>query len=107
MSTYRVELLVREVSDGELVALYASDDLKLPFVPTVGMQFKQGASTWLWETNTGELMPQVEAVTYDLDEDLFVCVFTVGQFLKSSFWTRIDGADIHKSSYLYYIKARS
>jgi hypothetical protein len=106
MSTYRVELLVRELSGSKLVALYASEDLELPFVPTVGMRFMQGTSTWLWETKTGELMPSVESVTYNLDEGLFVCVFTVDEPLKSAFWTKIDGEDIERSAYLPYFEAR-
>jgi hypothetical protein len=107
MNTYRVELVVRELSGGKLVALYVSDDLELPFVPTVGMRFMQGASTWLWETNTGELMPSVESVTYNLDEGAFVCVFTVDKPLKSAFWTKIDEQDLKRSVYLPYFEARS
>jgi hypothetical protein len=107
MATYKVELLVRELSNGKLVAVYVSDDLELPFVPTVGMRFKQGTSTWLWETKTGELMPSVESVTYDLDESVFVCIFTVDQPLKSAFWTKTDGEDLTRSSYLPYFEARS
>lgn len=107
MTTYRVELLVRELSNGNLVAIYVSDDLELPFVPTVGMRFMQGTSTWLWETKTGELMPAVESVTYNLDEGLFVCVFTVDEPLKSAFWTKIEGADIQRSIYPPYFEARS
>lgn len=104
--TYRVELLVREVVDSELVALYVSDDLELPFVPTMGMQFKQGTSTWLWETQTDELMPKVEAVTYNLDENLFVCVFSVNESLSSSFWSKIEKSDLEHSVYLSYFQAR-
>lgn len=107
MSTYRIELLVRQMVKGEVVALYVSEDLKLPFVPTVGMQFKQGASTWLWETDNGELMPQVETVTYDFDEDTFVCLFTVEKSLNASFWKKIQGADIGNSTYPAYYQSRS
>lgn len=107
MSTYRVELLVRQIVKGEVVALYVSEDLEVPFVPTVGMRFKQGASTWLWETNNGELMPAVETVTYDFDEETFVCLFTVEEALKSGFWTKIEGADIEGSTYPAYYQTRS
>jgi hypothetical protein len=106
MNTYRVELLVRQVVSGKVVALYVSDDLELPFVPSVGMQFKQGNSTWLWETDEGELMPAIETVTYDLDEKTLVCLFTVEQPLNASFWTKIEGADIEKSTYPAYYQAR-
>lgn len=107
MSTYRVELLVRQVSKGKVVALYVSDDLPLPFVPTVGMQFRKGTSTWLWETDNGELMPAVEAVIYDLDQETIVCLFTVEEPLNASFWTKIEGADIENSIYPPYYQARS
>jgi len=107
MNTYRVELLVRQVVKGEVVALYVSDDLELPFVPSVGMRFKQGNSTWLWETDEGELLPAIEAVTYDLDEKTLVCLFTVEKALNASFWTKIEGADIEKSTYPAYYQARS
>jgi hypothetical protein len=107
MSTYRVELLVRQMWEGKVVALYVRDDLELPFVPTVGMQFKQGASTWLWETDKGELMPGIETVTYDFDEETFVCLFTVEEPLSASFWTKIEGADIERSTYPAYYQTRS
>lgn len=107
MSEHRVELLVRLRLNGRLEALYVSEDLALPFVPSVGMQFKQGNSTWLWETETGELMPSVEAVIYDLDEQVLVCLFTVDQPLKSSFWSKIEGDDINDSTYLAYFEPRS
>jgi len=107
MNPYRVELLVRQVSKGKVVALYVSQDLELPFVPTVGMRFKQGTSTWLWETDKGELMPEVEAVICDLDEEAIVCLFTVEESLNASFWTKIEGADIERSTYPPYYQTRS
>jgi hypothetical protein len=107
MSTYRVELLVRQMVKDVVVALYVSQDLQLPFVPAVGMQFKQGISTWLWETDNGELMPGIETVTYDFDEEVFVCLFTVEKPLNSAFWTKIEGTGIEKSTYPAYYKTRS
>lgn len=107
MSTHKVVLLVREMSGGQLQALYVREDLQFPFVPTVGMGFKQGTSTWLWETDKGELMPKVEAVTYDLDEEMFVCLLTVNQALKASFWKKLEGADLERSMYPAYFQARS
>lgn len=107
MSTYKVELLVRQMENGKVVALYHSDDLELPFVPTVGMQFQHGISTWLWETADGELMPGVETVTYDFNQLVLVCLFTVHKPLKSSFWTKIEGDNIEKSTYPAYYQTRS
>ena len=86
---YKVKFVVRHKSEGYTLGGYVRD-LELPFVPIIGMQFKQGVSTWLWETGKGELAPKVEAVVYDLDEELFACLFTVDQELNSSFWTRIS-----------------
>jgi hypothetical protein len=106
MATHKVSLLVRHVSEGQLIGLYVREDLNLPFVPTVGMQFKQGISTWLWETDSGELMPAIETVTYDFDEETFVCLFTVDAPLKASFWTKIEGADIERSTYPPYYQTR-
>lgn len=107
MKTYRVELLVREMLKGKVVALYVRDDIELPFVPTIGMRFKQGTSTWLWETDDGELMPAVETVTYDFDEETIVCLFTIEKSLKANFWTKIEGDDIEKSTYPAYYQPRS
>lgn len=102
---YKVKLLARHQSEGQLIALYVRE-LDLPFVPSVGMQFKQGISTWLWETGKGELVPSVEAVIYDLDEELIVCVFTVTEPLKSSFWTEIGYEKLGSCIELAYIRPR-
>lgn len=107
MNLHKVQLLVRQVKKGEVVALYVRDDLELPFVPTVGMQFKQGISAWLWETDKGELMPGIETVTYDFDEEKFVCLFTVEEALNASFWNKIEGANIERSTYPAYCQTRS
>lgn len=106
MNTYNVTLLVRQVTEGDLMGLFVRDDLKWSFVPTVGMQFKKGSSTWLWETYGGELMPSVETVTYDLDEDTFVCLLTVDDALSSSFWTHIPEEELESSGYLAYFQPR-
>jgi hypothetical protein len=107
MTNHKIELLVREMSNEKVVALYVRSDLELPFVPVIGMQFKQGTSTWLWEIDGGELMPKIEAVIYDLDKETLVCLFTVEKPLKSGFWTKIKGAGIEKSTYPAYYQARS
>jgi hypothetical protein len=88
---HKVKFIVRHVSNGELQGGYVRE-LELPFVPTIGMGFKQGASTWLWETGEGELAPTVEAVVYDLDDDVFACLFTVDKELVASFWTSFGSA---------------
>ncbi|RNF30687.1 hypothetical protein NM04_11240 [Massilia aurea] len=107
MSMHKVTLLVRHVANGQLVGLYVRAEMELPFVPTVGMQFKQGTSTWLWETDSGELMPSIETVTYDLDDGVFVCLFTVDQPLKASFWTPISRDKLANSSYVPYFQPRN
>ncbi|MES2740772.1 MAG: hypothetical protein V4754_07445 [Pseudomonadota bacterium] len=86
---YKVKLIVWVKSGSAFVRGYFRE-LNLPFIPSLGMQFKKGTSTWLWETQNGEIAPKVEAVVYDIDEDLFACLFIVDQELKSSFWTDID-----------------
>ncbi len=54
------------------------------------MRFEQGISTTLWETTSGdELSPAVEQVIYDLDEEMFVCLFTVESPLAASFWENL------------------
>jgi len=106
MTKHRVDLVVREVCDGKIVAFYVRD-IKLSFVPTIGMQFRQGTSCWLWETDSSELMPKVEAVTYDLDEEVFSCLFTVTAPLKSSFWTKMEGEALERAVYASYFKART
>jgi hypothetical protein len=85
---YDVKLVARHKSEGYTLGGYVRD-IELPFVPTIGMQFKQGTSTWLWETSKGELAPKVDAVIYDLDNRMFVCLFTVDEELNSSFWRHV------------------
>lgn len=83
---YKILLAVRVVRHGVTEGGY-SRELELPFIPTVGMHFEQGISTTLWETTTGEeLDPAVERVIYDLDENIFVCLFTIPLPLAASFW---------------------
>jgi hypothetical protein len=82
----RVVLVVKVINDyKETVGGYAHE-LELPFVPTVGMKFKQGTSTWLWEVEDGELEPEVKEVVYNIDEEAIYCLFEINQYLKSSFW---------------------
>jgi hypothetical protein len=106
MTMHKVTLLVRHVAKGQLMGLYVRDELEFPFVPTIGMQFKQGASSWLWETDNGELMPSIETVTYDLDDGVFVCLLTVDQPLKASFWTPIGKDKLANSIYVPYFQPR-
>lgn len=86
---FKILLAVRVVSDGEVHEGYVRE-LLLPFIPTLGMRFEQGTSTTLWETREGEEYPGVEKVIYDLDEENFVCLFTVSKPLSSSFWTTLS-----------------
>jgi hypothetical protein len=88
---HKVKLVVRHLSDGTLMGGYVRE-LDLPFVPSIGMRFKQGASTWLWETEAGKLAPPVEQVIYDIDEETIVCLFTVDAALKSAFWETLNYA---------------
>ena len=84
---HKVLLAVRVIQKNELVGYY-SHELTLPFVPFPGLRLEQGTSCTLWETMNGsELAPAIERVIYDLDEELFVCLFNVGIPLKASFWT--------------------
>jgi hypothetical protein len=89
ITVHKVKLIVRRLNGSSMAGGYVRE-LELPFVPTVGMQFRQGTSTWLWETATGELAPPVQAVIYDIDEETIVCLFTVDQELNSGFWTTLD-----------------
>lgn len=83
---FKILLAVRVVRNGMVQGGY-SRELELPFIPTIGMQFEQGISTTLWETASGEeLDPAVERVIYDLDENLFVCLFNIPLPLAASFW---------------------
>lgn len=86
---FKILLAVRVARDGIVQGGY-SHELELPFIPMVGMRFEQGISTTLWETVTGEEVdPAVERVIYDLDESIFVCLFTTPFPLAASFWQDI------------------
>ncbi len=86
----KVKLVVRVVKDNEAVGGYVKD-VKLPFVPIIGMKFKKGISTTLWETiDNNELSPDVKHLIYDFDEECAVALFEVSEFLSSNFWTKLD-----------------
>lgn len=83
---HKVLLAVRVVQHGSVLG-YCSHRLVLPFAPAPGLRFEQGNSCTLWETPIGtELDPEIERVIYDLDEEQFVCLFTVNVPLQASFW---------------------
>jgi hypothetical protein len=90
----KVKLVVRVVKDSEVVCGYVGD-VELPFVPTIGMKFKQGVSTKLWETtDNNELSPHVEHIIYDLDEECIIALFEVSEFLASNYWTELDSKNL-------------
>jgi hypothetical protein len=83
-------LVVKVLSQQEdLLKAYVSK-LDSPFVPTVGMEFKiSNSSAWLWETDNGELQPQVKKVVYNIDDETIYCLFEIDKYLNTSFWTEI------------------
>ncbi len=86
----KVKLVVRVVKNKKVLGGYVRD-IELPFAPAVGMKFKQGISTRLWETlDNDELSPSVQKVIYDFDEECIVALFEVSDFLASAFWTKLD-----------------
>lgn len=109
---YAVLLLVRYVTEFRIEKLYARE-LRLSFVPTIGMQFLRNGTNSMWTSEAGNVVPPlIESVIYDFDEGddhkggegLIVCSFTVMQPLTSSFWDKsIDAFDIANSSYREYL----
>jgi hypothetical protein len=89
ITVHKVKLIVCRRNGMSIAGGYVRD-VELPFVPTVGMEFRQGTSTTLWEATIGVLTPAVEKVIYDFDEETIVCLFTVNQELNSAFWTTLD-----------------
>jgi|CXWL01.1.fsa_nt_gi hypothetical protein len=88
LTSYKIVFLVRSItSQNQIQRLYAKE-LELPFVPAVGMKFVQGTN--LWETEDGELSPEIERVIFDLDDSKHVCLFTITKRLSSSFWQELD-----------------
>ena len=86
----KLKLVVRVVKENETVGGYVKD-VELPFVPIIGMKFKQGISTTLWETiDNNELSPSVKHLIYDFDEECIVALFEVSELLSSNFWTKLD-----------------
>ena len=96
----KIVLVVKVISEGRLSAAYARD-IELPFVPTIGMKFKQGVSCWLWETQEDTEFPPVKEIVYNLDEEIIYCLFEVHDKLKSSFWIEIKnlGSSIELSQF--------
>ncbi|HBF49918.1 MAG TPA: hypothetical protein DDX04_05575 [Massilia sp.] len=109
---HAILLLVRYINEFRLEALYARE-LRLSFVPTIGMQFLRSGTNSMWTSENGEVVPPlVESVIYDFDEGddhkggegLIVCSFTVTQPLTSSFWGEpIDTFDIANCPYHEYL----
>jgi len=92
-----VVLVVRVINtDKEIIGGYVFE-LDLPFVPTVGMKFKKGNSTWLWETKYGELSPGIEEVVYNIDEEKIYCLFEIKYFLVNSIWKEISQQSLNNS----------
>jgi hypothetical protein len=103
---FNVCLVVRVVNIAEIVIGGYVREIELPFVPTVGMKFKQGSSTWLWETKRGELNPAIKEVVYNIDEEKVYCLFEVNDFLESSFWNEIEKENLDRSLELKQFEVR-
>ena len=108
-------LLVRYVSDDGPTGLYVCE-LRLSFIPTVGMQFLRSGVNSMWITEGGREVtpPKVESVIYDFDEGddhkggdgLIVCTFTVDEKLTSTFWGEyLEGYQILQSKYIDYLSS--
>ncbi|ALS22198.1 hypothetical protein [Paenibacillus naphthalenovorans] len=104
---YKVCFVVNVLDDmGDVMKGYLKV-LELPFVPTVGMKFKQGISAWMWETELGEVDPPIKEVVYNLDEEMFFCLFHIyGLSLRSSFWKEYNLEQIDRSFEFSQIKLR-
>lgn len=98
----KVKLVVRVMKDGELIGGHTKS-VELPFVPTIGMKFKEGISTRLWETvNGNELSPGVEHIIYDFDEECVVALFEVSEHLSSNFWITINPEHLGITGEMHY-----
>ncbi|MEL3959343.1 hypothetical protein NST17_19505 [Caldifermentibacillus hisashii] len=105
----KIVFVVKTVDNkGELVTGYVGQTLDMPFVPTVGMKFKMGISTWLWETDKGELDLPVKEIVYNLDDEIVYCLFEYeferGKELKHSFWKEVK--NVYNSYELMQFKSR-
>ncbi|MEL7654296.1 MAG: hypothetical protein AAGU75_00120 [Bacillota bacterium] len=100
----KVCFVVKVIKNNITVGAYARE-VELPFIPTVGMKFKQGTSTWLWETKEGVEFPSVKEVVYNFDQETAYCLFEVSGYLASSFWTKID--NLGDSLELYQFEVNS
>jgi len=108
-----VLLLVRYVNEDRLEGLYVRN-LRLSFIPTVGMQFLRSGvnSMWIAGGRHEVTPPKVESVIYDFDEGddhkggdgLIVCIFTVEEELTSTFWNEhLVAYEIPNSRYRDYL----
>lgn len=50
---------------------------------------------------------QLTTAADNFDEEKFVCLFTVEEALNASFWNKIEGANIERSTYPAYYQTRS
>jgi hypothetical protein len=83
-------LVVRVVDNGGMITGAYYREVRLPFIPTLGMKLKLSSSTPLWETADGrELDPPVREIVYNFDDDEMYCLFDVDCLLASKYWTRI------------------
>lgn len=94
----KVCLVVRVIDENEYMLAGYTRSIELPFVPTLGLKFKQGSGTTMWDTELGELSPVIKEVVYNLDEETVYCLFEINESLQSSFWTEIP-TDVLEDSF--------
>jgi hypothetical protein len=89
--TLKTVLLVRVLDKaGNTIGAYYRN-VKLPFVPVLGIKLKLSSSVSLWETTQGEeLDPPIKEIVYNFDDNTMYCLFEIDEFLVSKYWTQIN-----------------
>lgn len=85
----KMNLVAVREENGQPVAVFERS-CELPFVPSIGMKFRKGGATWLFETSDGEEEGRVSDLSYDFDEEAVYVLFKVSRALTSSFWIPTD-----------------
>jgi hypothetical protein len=94
----KIILLVCVLDDKRNIIGAYYRNVKLPFIPAIGIKLKLSSSVSLWETAGGsELDPPIKEIVFNFDDNAMYCLFEIDEFLTSRYWTQINNlSDNHE-----------